>query len=418
MQATQEQVEIMAPAGSYDAMQAAIDSGADSIYFGVEQLNMRARATNNFKLADLPIIAERCQAAGVRTYLTLNTIMYDHDITLLHKVVDAAKAAGITAVIASDISAISYANSVGVEVHISTQQNVSNYEAVKFYAKFADVIVLARELTLQQVKKIHQQIVADDLRGPNGSPIQIELFAHGALCVAVSGKCYMSLATNNASANRGACVQNCRRKYKVTDVETGDELEIDNEYIMSPKDLCTIGIIDKVVDAGVRVFKLEGRGRSADYVSTVTRIYKDAVTAYMAGTYTEEKVAEWTKELETVYNRGLWHGGYYLGKKLGEWSGTHGSKATNENIFIGTGLKYYVQAGVGEFKIETGEVNVGDTILVTGPNTGAFKIKVDVLFVADVQVEKAVKGEIVNIKTDKRIRKSDKLFIVKPRQHA
>lgn len=412
----QKRLEIMAPAGSYDAMNAAMNAGADSVYFGVEQLNMRARAANNFKLADLPRIAKMCGDRGVKTYLTLNTILYNHDIALMKKIVDAVKEAGITAIIASDISAISYANSIGVEVHISTQQNITNIEAVRFYAKFADVVVLARELTLKQVKQIHKQIIDEDIRGPAGELVEIELFAHGALCVAISGKCYMSLATNNSSANRGACVQNCRRKYRVIDEDTGDELVVDNKYIMSPKDLCTISIIDQVVDAGVTVFKLEGRGRSADYVDTVVRIYREAIDSYMEGTYTKEKVAKWTGILETVYNRGLWHGGYYLGKQLGEWSGEYGNKATKENIFLGRALKYYVQPKVGEFHMETGELAVGDDILVTGPTTGVIKMKVEKMIIDEKEVDKVEKGDTFTIVTGDRVRKSDKLFVVKDRK--
>ncbi len=405
----------MSPAGSQAAMQAALDAGANAIYFGIEQLNMRARAANNFTLEDLPRIAELCGSKNVRTYLTLNTILYDHDITLMKKICDAAKEAGITAIIASDIAAISYAHSIGLEIHISTQTNVTNIEAVKFFAAYADVIVLARELTLQQVTKIHEDIIRDDVKGPSGELVQIELFAHGALCVAISGKCFMSLATHNASANRGACAQNCRRSYRVIDEDTGVELVLDNKYVMSPKDLCTIGIVDKVIDAGVTVFKLEGRGRSPDYVSTVTKCYREAADAYLEGTYTEEKITAWVAELETVYNRGFWHGGYYLGKKMGEWSGSYGNQSTKENIFLGPVKSFFVQANVGEFQMETGELSVGEEILVTGPTTGAFKMVVEELRVDGEPAKKAVKGDLITIKTNSRVRKSDKLFVVRDR---
>lgn len=412
----QKRLEIMAPAGSYESLTTAINAGANSVYFGVEQLNMRARAANNFKLEDLAKIATMCKEKNVKTYLTLNTILYNHDIILMKKIVDEVKKAGITAIIASDISAISYANSVGVEVHISTQQNITNIEAVRFYATFADVVVLARELTLKQIKQIHQQIIDEDIRGPHGELVEIELFAHGALCVAISGKCYMSLATDNASANRGACVQNCRKKYRLVDDETGTELVVDNQYIMSPKDLCTISIIDKIVDAGVTVFKIEGRGRSADYVDTVIRTYREAIDAHMNGSSDKEKIATWTKQLETVYNRGLWHGGYYLGKKLGEWSGEYGNKATTENIFLGRVLKYFVKPSVGEFQIETGELKIGDNILITGPTTGVLKIKVETLIVDEQDVDSVKKGDIFTLVTSTRVRKNDKLFIVTKRE--
>ena len=409
------QIEIMAPAGSYDSLTAALDAGANSVYFGIEQLNMRAKAANNFKTEDLPKIVEMCKAKNVKTYLTLNTILYDHDITLMKKICDNAKETGITAVIASDLAAITYANSIGLEIHISTQLNVTNIEEVKFFSKFADVIVLARELTFKQVKHIYDEIKKEDIRGPKGNLVEIELFAHGALCVAVSGKCYMSLATNNSSANRGACTQNCRRKYRVIDDETGDELVIDNKYIMSPKDLCTIGFIDKIVDSGVTVLKLEGRGRSPDYVATVAKVYRDAVNAYLVDEYTDEKIAKWTKELETVYNRGFWHGGYYLGKKLGEWSGEYGSQATKENIFLGRSTTYFVKAKVAEFLIETKEVAVGDEILITGPTTGVIRMTIDELRVDGKPSNKAVKGDTLTIPLDKRVRKNDKLFLVKDR---
>ena len=411
------ELEIMSPAGNFECLASAIKAGANSVYFGVEQLNMRARAANNFTLADLGEIVKICSEKNVKTYLTLNTIMYDHDIILMKKICDAAKKEGVSAVIASDISAISYANSIGLEVHISTQQNVSNMEAVRFYAKFADVIVLARELTLSQVKKICDDIKKENIKGPNGELVRIELFAHGALCVAVSGKCYMSLGTYNASANRGACLQNCRRSYKVTDNETGDELVIDNEYVMSPSDLCTIGFIDKLIEAGVKVFKLEGRGRSADYVYTVTKCYRDAADSVLEGNYTEEKIKGWTKKLESVYNRGFWHGGYYLGKKLGEWSGTYGSKATKEKVFVGIAKHYFPKTGIGEFHIQSEMIKTGDEILITGNTTGVIEGKVESMFVNDKpNIEIAKQGDVITFKVSERVRENDKLYVVKNKE--
>jgi len=303
-------IEIMSPAGSWETLTAAIQGGANSVYFGIEQLNMRARAANNFKTDELPEIVKTCREKNVKTYLTLNTILYDHDISLMKKICDTAKAAGVTAVIASDLAAIMYAHSIGLEVHISTQMNVTNIETVKFLAQFADVVVLARELTLKQIKKICETIKKENIRGPKGNLVEIEIFVHGALCVAISGKCYMSLATQNASANRGACFQNCRRSYRVIDEENGEELVLDNKYIMSPKDLCTIGFVDQLIEAGVAVFKIEGRGKGPDYVYKVTKAYREAVDSYENGTYTKEKIAAWTRELESVFNRGFWHGGY------------------------------------------------------------------------------------------------------------
>lgn len=411
-------IEIMSPAGSFETMSAAIQAGANAVYFGIEQLNMRARSANNFTIDDLPTIVAKCQSAGVKTYLTVNTILYNHDLALLHKICDAAKKNGVTAVIASDIAAISYANSIGLEVHISTQQNVSNVEAVAFYAKFADVIVLARELTLTQIEQISEAIKERNIRGPKGELVQIELFAHGALCVAISGKCYMSLATDNASANRGACLQNCRRSYRVTDNETGEELVVDNQYIMSPKDLCTIGFIDKILATGVRVLKLEGRGRSVEYVYTVTKAYREAVDSYKDGTYTPEKIAAWTTKLESVFNRGLWHGGYYLGKKLGEWSGMYGSQATKEKVFIGSAEKYFADPKVGQFIIESGELSIGDSIIIAGPTTGIIETVVKTMRVNDVEVTKAVKGNTVTLPIDSVVRGSDKLFVLNDRVHA
>jgi len=401
----------MSPAGSFAALSAAIKAGADSVYFGVDQLNMRARSAN-FSFDDLPKIVAQCQEAGVKTYLTLNTVLYNHDIQLMKQICDKAKEVGITAIIASDLAAISYAHSIGIEIHISTQQNVSNLESVQFFSQYADVIVLARELTLAQIKHICDGIVSENIRGPKGNLVEIEIFAHGALCVAISGKCYMSLATYNSSANRGACRQNCRRSYKVIDEETGVELQVNNKYIMSPKDLCTIGFIDKIIDAGVIVLKLEGRGRSPDYTRTVTACYSESVDAYLSGTYTKEKIDQWIARLEKVYNRGFWHGGYYLGKKMGEWSGAYGSQATTENIFVGQATKYYAKSAIGEFSVETKQVSVGDTLLITGPTTGAIEVPVEEMYVDEKPAMVAKKGQIFTMPIAERVRKSDKIFTV------
>lgn len=405
----------MSPAGGFDCMQAAIDNGADSIYFGVEQMNMRARATMNFTMEDLPEVARRCGEKGVKTYIALNTIVYDHDITIVKNIVNKAKEAGIDAVIVSDQAAISYAHSVGMPVHISTQLNVTNAETVKFYSMFSDVMVLSRELSLRQVKAITEAIERDGVRGPNGEPVRIEIFGHGALCVAVSGKCYMSLHTANASANRGACVQNCRRKYKVIDLEDGYELEIDNERIMSPKDLCTIDFLDQVIDAGVEVLKLEGRARAPEYVATVTKCYREAIDAVNEGTYTKEKVADWMERLGTVYNRGFWSG-YYLGQELGEFSEGDGSLATQKKVFLGKGIHYFPKAKIGHFKIEAFDLKVGDKILVTGPTTGVVETEVTELMVDDQPAEVAKKGDEVTFPIDSVIRSSDKLYKIVPNE--
>lgn len=407
-----ENIEIMAPAGSYESLMAAINAGANSVYFGIEQLNMRARAANNFTIDDLKKIVEICQEKNVRTYLTLNTIMYDHDMNLMRKICDAAKESGLTAVICSDVGAMSYAHSIGLEIHISTQANVSNVETLKFYSQFADVVVLARELTIQQIKRVADQIKEQDIRGPKGELVEIEIFVHGALCVAVSGKCYMSLGTYNSSANRGACLQNCRRSYRVIDEETGDELVLDNKYIMSPKDLCTIGFVDKILEAGVRVLKIEGRGRAPDYVNTVVKSYKEAVESYLDGTYTKEKIDNWIKGLEKVYNRGFWHGGYYLGKKLGEWSGVYGSQATKEKIFLGRARHYFGKIKVGEFQMESGELKIGDEILITGTTTGVIETTVEGIFFEEKDVESVHKGQIFTIKLEDKVRNNDKLYKV------
>jgi len=402
-------IELMAPAGSFESLQAALDNGADSIYFGVEQLNMRARATINFTLDDLEEIATRCKAKNVRTYLTLNTIIYDHDLTIIRTLIDAAKNADITAVIVMDQAVIAYARQVGMEVHISTQINITNIETLKFYAMFADTVVLSRELSLGQIKKITEEVKKQEVKGPSGNLVEIEVFGHGALCMAVSGKCYMSLHTFNSSANRGACKQNCRKPYTVIDKETGVELEIDNEYIMSPEDLCTIDFLDELVDAGVRVLKIEGRGRAPEYVAKVIKTYREAIDAIDEGTYSKEKVSGWMTELEKVYNRGFW-GGYYLGRKLGEWSDTPGSKATQKKVYIGKGVHYYPKATIGEFNIQAFDVKVGDTILVTGPTTGAQEMELKEMYVNDKKDDIAKKGDVVTIPISFRIRPSDKLY--------
>ncbi|MCH8494159.1 MAG: U32 family peptidase [Balneolales bacterium] len=402
--------EIMAPAGDWASFNAAIQGGADSIYFGVEQLNMRARATNNFTLEDLPKLAELAGLHGVKTYLTLNTILYDHDLPLMRRVIDEVKKSGITAIIAADQAAISYASSQGVEVHISTQVNISNIEMVRFYAHFADVVVLARELSLRQMKHIADTIQKEQIKGPKGELIQIEVFAHGALCMAVSGKCYLSLHAYNSSANRGACRQNCRHGYKVESTEDGTTLEIDNEYIMSPKDLCTLNFLDELLATGVTVLKLEGRGRSPEYVKTVTKCYKEAAQAVSDGTYSEERVKEWMSQLDSVYNRGFWDG-YYLGRKLGEWSSVYGSAATRQKIFVGKVLHYYPKAGVAHVRIKTKSIKVGDQLLIIGDTTGVVEHTVDSIYVDDVPAGGATQGQECTITVGERVREGDNLYV-------
>lgn len=403
-------IELMSPAGDFTSMQAAIDNGADSIYFGVEQLNMRARASMNFTLDDLPEISRRCSEKGVRTYLTLNTIIYDHDLSLIKTLLDKAKAANITAVIAMDQAVISYARQIGMEVHISTQINITNIETVKFYALFADTMVMSRELSMSQIIKICDQIVKEQVKGPSGNLVEVEIFGHGALCMAVSGKCYLSLHSANSSANRGACKQNCRKKYTVIDQETGFEIELDNEYMMSPKDLCTISFLDQIIDAGVSVLKIEGRGRAPEYVATVTKCYREAIDSIADGTYNEEKVAEWMKQLETVYNRGFW-GGYYLGQELGEWSSDNGSAATQKKVYIGKGRHFYPKSNIAEFLIEAYDLTVGDKVLIQGPTTGSQEMVLESMRVDEKpDSEKASKSDVVTFKTEFKVRPSDKLY--------
>lgn len=404
-----QKIELMAPAGNFESLQAAIDNGCDSVYFGVEQLNMRARASINFTLDDLEEISARCKAKNVRTYLTLNTIIYDHDLSIVKTLIKRAKAADISAVIAMDQAVIAMARAENMEVHISTQINITNIETVKFYAMFADTVVLSRELSLRQVKKITDQIEKEEIKGPSGRLLEIEIFGHGALCMAVSGKCYLSLHSHNSSANRGACKQNCRKKYTVIDQESGFEMELDNEYIMSPKDLCTIDFLDQVADAGIKVLKIEGRGRAPEYVAKVIKCYRDAIDSLYEGTYDKEKVISWMLELDKVYNRGFWNG-YYLGQKLGEWSKEPGSHATQKKVYLGKGTHYFQKAQIGEFKIEAYDVAVGDTILITGPTTGAQEMELKEMYVNETPAQTATKGDEVTMKLDFRIRKSDKLY--------
>ena len=400
--------EIMAPVGSRESLAAAIQAGADSIYFGIENLNMRARSASTFSIDDLKEIARTCGEHGMKSYLTVNTIIYDQDIPLMRTIVDAAHEAGISAIIAADVAVMTYARSIGQEVHLSTQLNISNTEALRFYAQFADVVVLARELNLEQVAEIHRAIVEEHICGPSGQPVRIEMFCHGALCMAVSGKCYLSLHQMNHSANRGACMQVCRRSYLVRDKETDAELEINNQYIMSPKDLKTIHFLNKMMDAGVRVFKIEGRARGPEYVRTVVECYKEAIRAHLDGTFTDEKIEDWNRRLATVFNRGFWDG-YYLGQRLGEWTHHYGSDATERKIYVGKGVKYFSNLGVAEFLVEAAELNAGDKLLVTGPTTGALFLTADEMRVDLRPVPTVHKGEHFSIKCDK-IRPSDKLY--------
>lgn len=402
--------EIMAPVGSYESLHAAIEAGADAIYFGVEGLNMRSRSSVNFTLDDLRNIASICDAAGVKTYLTVNTIIYDNELEKMRAVIDAVRESGISAIIASDIAAITYARSVGVEVHISTQLNVTNIEAVRFFSQFADVVVLARELNLDQVKAIADAIERENIRGPRGELIRIEMFCHGALCMAVSGKCYLSLHEMNSSANRGACTQICRRGYTVTDRETGDQLDIENKYIMSPKDLKTIHFLNKMIDAGVRVFKIEGRARGPEYVKIAVRAYSEAIDAICRGEFTEERIARWDEELGKIFNRGFWNG-YYLGQRLGEWSAKYGSSATKVKKYVAKGVRYFPKLGVGEFVMEAGELHPGDEVVITGTDTGAIIMTIEELRLQYDPVPVVKKGDNFSIKVPRKIRPSDRLYL-------
>lgn len=399
----------MAPVGSRDSLAAALKAGANSVYFGIEKLNMRAHSASTFTIDDLREIAATCNAVGVKTYLTVNTIIYGEDIPLMHTIVDAAKEAGISAVIASDVAVMTYCNQIGQEVHLSTQLNISNIEALRFYAQFADVVVLARELNLDQVAEIYRQIEEQHICGPSGQQVRIEMFCHGALCMAISGKCYMSLDNTGRSANRGECMQICRRSYLVTDRETGTELEIDNKYIMSPKDLKTVRFIDRMMASGVRVFKIEGRARGPEYVKTVVECYHEAIESVLNGTFTEEKKDQWDERLATVFNRGFWDG-YYQGQRLGEWNNRYGSCATERKVYVGKGVKYFSRLGVAEFSCEACEFSVGDKMLITGPTTGALYVTVDEIHDDNNAITTARKGTRVSFKVPEKVRPSDKLF--------
>ncbi len=402
--------EIMAPVGSPESLRAAIKAGADAVYFGIQGLNMRSRAAVNFTIDDLPAIAEECKAAGVKTYLTVNTIMYDGDLPKMRSIIDAAHSAGISAIIAADIAAILYARSQGVEVHISTQANISNVEAVRFYAQWADTVVLARELNMVQVAEIYHAIESEPILGPSGDPVKIEMFCHGALCMAVSGKCYLSLHERNSSANRGGCAQICRRAYSVRDRETGEELDIEDQYIMSPKDLKTIHFLDRVVKSGVRVLKIEGRARGAEYVAEAVECYSEAIQSICDGTYSQEKVAQWDERLTRIFNRGFWDG-YYLGQRLGEWSGHYGSSATRRKKYAAKCTKYFSKLGVGEFLLEAGDIKLGDEVVIIGPTTGALIVTVEEIHLASGPVNEAHKGDIFAIKVPEKVRLSDRLYI-------
>jgi putative protease len=406
-----KEIEIMAPVGSYESLMAAIQGGAGSVYFGVEHLNMRSRSSNNFSIEDLKKIAEIASHNRVKTYLTLNVEVFDNEIQLMHEVLDAAKEAGVSAVIAADISVIQYARSINFEVHISTQVNITNIDAVRFYANFADVVVLAREMNLGRVWEISKQIKEEQIKGPGGELVRLEMFAHGALCMAISGKCYLSLHEMNSSANRGSCLQTCRRAYTVTDKETGAELDIENEYIMSPKDLKTIHFLNKILDAGVSVLKIEGRARSPEYVKTTVECYREAVDAYFENNFTSEKIEDWNNRLASVFNRGFWDG-YYLGQHLGEWSSNYGSRATKKKIYIGKCTNYFSKIQVAEFRLETKNLKVGDEIIVTGPTTGVVQTKVQEIRVELESVREGLKGERISVPVEPKIRRADKLFKV------
>ena len=409
MDKNSNEFEIMAPVGSRESLAAAIHAGADSVYFGIGRLNMRSHSANHFTIDDLKEIAGTCKAQGIKTYLTVNTVIYSEDIETMHEIVDAARAAGITAVIASDVAVMMYCRQAGVEVHLSTQLNISNIDALKFYAQFADVAVLARELNMDQVKEIHRQILEQNICGPKGQPVRIEMFCHGAFCMAISGKCYMSLHDANRSANRGECVQICRRSYTVTDNETGNQLEIDNKYIMSPKDLKTVRFIDRMMDAGVRVFKIEGRARGPEYVHTVVTCYREAIESVLDGTFTEEKKYLWDKRLSTVFNRGFWDG-YYQGQKMGEWTKEYGNKATEKKVLIGKVMKYFSRLGVAEIAVEANTFSKGDKLLITGNTTGAMFLNADEIRYDLRPVDAAEQGWRVSIPVPGKVRPNDKLF--------
>ncbi len=400
----------MSPVGSYETLMAAIQGGAQSVYFGVGKLNMRSASTLNFTMDDLKNIIEICNQHKVKAYLTVNTVIYDHEISEMQQLIDAAKANGIHAIIATDMAAVLYARRIGMEVHASTQLNISNIEAVRFFAQFCDVMVLARELTIEQTASICKMVKEQNICGPSGQPLRIELFVHGALCMSISGKCYLSLHENNHSANRGACLQNCRRTYTVTDKETGYQLHIENEYIMSPKDLCTIHIINTILDAGVQVLKIEGRARSPEYVKVVTQCYHEAVMAYLDGTFNNDKIKQWMHRLKQVYNRGFWEG-YYLGQRLGEWSESYGSSATKQKIYIGKVTNYFKQPQVAEILIETHSLSENQEILIIGPTTGVVELNVNELWVDEKPAHIAIKGQKCSVKLNKTVRKNDKVYL-------
>lgn len=404
--------ELMAPAGGMDSLAAALKAGADSIYFGVGELNMRSRASANFAVSDIPKVVRKCRVFGAKAYLALNTLMYDDDLDEMRSVCDAAKAAGVDAVIASDVAVLSYLASIGLSAHVSVQANVGNIEAVRFFAEFADVMVLARELTLSQIETIISSIATDSIRGPSGELVRVELFAHGALCVSVSGKCYMSLATYNSSGNRGACFQNCRRSYRVVDEETGDELVIDNKYVMSPKDICMMRVMDQLVAAGVSIFKLEGRGRSADYVDVVTKVYREALDALEDGAYSPARFADWENSLATVFNRGFWHGGYYLGEPTEQWSGYSGNRAVEKKTHVGNVTNYFAKIAVAELTLNAGGIKEGDELLFVGPTTGAVKTTVAGMRLDDHPADFAEKGSVVSIRVDTKVRRGDKIYLI------
>lgn len=409
-------IEIMSPVGSFESLAAAIQAGAASVYFGAGRLNMRSRSSSNFSHNDIREIADICREYDVKSYLTLNTVIYDEELQEMKQLVDLAKECEVTAIIASDIAVLEYAREKGVEIHISTQCNITNLSAVKFYSRYADVMVLARELNISQIAEISKAIREQNITGPSGNRVRLEIFIHGALCMAVSGKCYISLDNFNYSANRGACLQPCRRAYNVTDADNQLELQVDNKYIMSPKDLMTIPIIDRLLDAGVEVLKIEGRGRSAEYVKTVTQTYKEAIKAWSEGTFTEEKVQQWTKQVREVYNRGFW-GGYYLGEKTGEWSERYGSQATTRKTYIGKVVNFFSNIKVAEIKMETQYLNIGDRILIMGPTTGVYEDTVKELRVNLQPVNKAVKGENCSIKVSETVRRADKVYLVVNSDH-
>ena len=404
-------IEVMAPAGSWESLYAALQAGADSVYFGIENLNMRSHSSNNFTIDDLRKIVSVCKESQVKSYLTINTVLYDNDLMLMQQIVDAANEIGVSAIIAADVAVMTYARKVGVEVHLSTQLNISNIEALSFYAQFADVVVLARELNMEQVAAIYQGIVERNICGPSGNLIRIEMFCHGALCMAVSGKCYLSLHEMNKSANRGSCMQICRRAYEVKDKELGIELEVDNEYIMSPKDLNTLMILDQILDAGVSVLKIEGRGRSPEYVKTVTRVYREAVDAYFDRNFSAQKTEEWNNELKTVYNRGFWEG-YYLDSPVGEWSRVYGSQATRTKKYLGKVTNFFPKISVAEVKLETGSLSPGAFYAIIGPTTGVVEGQIEEIRLEFDAVATAEKGQVCSFRVSEAVRRGDKMYLV------